>query len=314
MPLADQRRAGRAADTAQAFGDCIDAQTAGRSQPRTVEPVGPDTAQAWRHAAWALGLGLAALLAVFWQTAWSAVSTWSSSDTFGHCFLIIPAAGYLAWRRKSALLPVPPEATLWGLVLLVPAATGWLIGELSGTLVIQQFALVAMAQSLIWTVLGHRAARILAFPLFFLFFAVPFGEFLIAPMQDFTAHFVVRALRMTSMPVFVDGWMIYIPSGSFHVAEACAGVRFLISTIALGFLATDLLYRSIWRRLAFVALAVALPIVANGFRAFGIVITAHLSDFEIAAGADHVTYGLVLPNHRNLPAAGHWHDLQRGCG
>ena len=236
MYLSDPTRPLRGTRAAQAFGDCVDAIAAGRlgRRAKRTRPKGAadETAQAWRAAVWTLGLGIAILLGIFWQTGWSAVSTWYNSDTFGHCFLILPAAGYLAWRRQALLLEAPPQATLWGLALLALAACGWLVGELTGTLVVQQFALVAMIQSLAWALLGHRATWILAFPLFFLFLAVPFGDFLIPPLQDFTAEFVVRALRLVDMPVYVDGWMIHIPSGSFHVAEACAGARFLISTVA----------------------------------------------------------------------------------
>ncbi|MHA1114507.1 MAG: exosortase C-terminal domain/associated protein EpsI, partial [Alphaproteobacteria bacterium] len=94
--------------------------------------------------------------------------------------------------------------------------------------------------------------------------------------------------------VFLDGIFISIPTGNFLVAEACAGVRFLIATIALGTLFADITYRSWWRRAAFMLLALSVPIIANGLRAFGIVMLAHLTDNKLAVGVDHIVYGWVF--------------------
>ena len=151
-----------------------------------------------------------------------------------------------------------------------------------------------MIQVTVWAVLGTRAARVLLFPLAYMLFLVPFGEFLIAPLQEFTAEFVVRGVRLAGIPVFLDGLFIYIPAGTFVVAEICAGLRFLITTIALGFLVVRVFYRSAWRRVLFMSLAVVVPVIGNGIRAFAIVITAHLTDNAVAVSADHITFGLIV--------------------
>jgi EpsI family protein len=169
-----------------------------------------------------------------------------------------------------------------------------MLGAAADTLVVQQFALVAMVQALAVTVLGPRVSRVLAIPLLYLLFAVPFGSFLIAPLQDLTARFTVVALQLAGVPVRVDGLLLHIPSASFVVAEACAGVRFLLSTLALAVLAADLFYRSWTRWLAFMALAVAVPVVANVLRASSIILIAHWNGPRAAVAFDHVTYGLVF--------------------
>jgi len=127
-----------------------------------------------------------------------------------------------------------------------------------------------------------------------MFFAVPAGLFLIPPLQDLTALFVVKGLQLIAIPVFLDGIFLTIPTGSFEVAETCSGVRFLIATVALGTLFAHLTYRSYWRQAAFVALSFVVPIIANGFRAFGIVWLAYISDNEIAVGVDHIVYGWIF--------------------
>lgn len=248
----------------------------------------------WRVSLGAIFVVWVGLILLFFDTGRSMVDTWMSSTLFGHCFLIPPVSAYLVWIRRKRLSGLTPKVAPLGFPLLVLLAFGWLVGNVSGTQAVQQLAFVSMLVVSVITILGWRIAWRIAFPLFFLFFTIPFGEFLIAPLQDVTAVFVVYMLQLVGIPVYLDGLFIHIPSGSFEVAEACAGVRFLISTIALGFIGANQLYRSIKRRLAFIALSFIIPVIANGFRAFGIVMLAHLSDFTVAVGADHLTYGFIF--------------------
>ena len=242
----------------------------------------------------AIGLGVAALLTIFWDTAISIERTWAGSDLFGHGFLILPITAFLLWRRRAALRQLVPTTSLLGLAVIAVMAVGWLLGDLAAASVVKQFALVGMIQGLVLAVLGVQATRIILFPLAYLYFGAPVGAFLIEPLQDVTAEFVVAALRMTGIPVYLDGLLIHIASGSFEVAAACSGTRFLISTVALSTLGANLFYRSLRRRALFMALAVIVPIIANGIRAYGIVMIADLSNYRWGVGEDHVTMGMIF--------------------
>ncbi len=248
----------------------------------------------WRLPLVVLGLVLAALLGAFAETAWSMVHKWWSVGTYGHGFLIAPVSGYLIWRRRALLAAITPSPSLWGLPLMAVIGLGWLLGDIAGMMVIKQAALVAWICAAVLTVLGWQVVRWILFPLGFLFFSVPVGDFLVAPMQDVTALMSVDLVRRSGVPVFMDGLLIHIPTGSFIVAEACSGVRFMISTLALGFLGAYFFYTSWWRRLLFLGLAIAVPIVANGIRAYLIIMIAHWSDHTMAVGVDHLVYGWVF--------------------
>jgi len=135
--------------------------------------------------------------------------------------------------------------------------------------------------------------RLLA-PLMFLFFLVPTGYFLVPPLQSITADIAVAGLRLARVPLFRDGYLIEIPAGSFEIAEACAGLRFLIATSAFSSLLAVVMYRGWRRRIYFIILAIAVAILANGLRAFGIIFYAHLSGSAAAAVADHILYGWLF--------------------
>jgi EpsI family protein len=164
----------------------------------------------------------------------------------------------------------------------------------ANVLLLQQLAFMAMVPSVVWALLGPSVVRRLWFPLAYLVFAVPWGAGFVPLLQDFTAAFSVKLLELTKVPVYWEGRMIDIPSGSFRVAEACSGIRYLIASIALGSLYAYIMYRSTLRRLLFIAASAAVPILANGLRAYGIIMLAHITEMRLATGVDHVIYGWVF--------------------
>ena len=139
--------------------------------------------------------------------------------------------------------------------------------------------------------LGWRVVWAMIFPMFFAFFAVPFGDFIIPTLMQFTAWFVVKAVELSGIPVFREGYMLSIPRGDFEVAKACSGIRYLIASISLGTFFAYINFTDWRKRLLFVTAALLLPIVANGLRAYGIVMIAHFSHMQYAVGIDHLVYG-----------------------
>ena len=109
-----------------------------------------------------------------------------------------------------------------------------------------------------------------------------------------TADFTVAALRASGIPVYREGLQFVIPSGSWSVVEACSGIRYLMASFMVGSLFAYLNYRSWRRRLAFVAVSLVVPIVANWLRAYMIVMLGHLSGNTLAVGVDHLIYGWVF--------------------
>lgn len=231
---------------------------------------------------------------VFYDTSAFIVETWYGSTAFNHCFLILPIVGYLVWNQRNALRSIALAPEWMGLPVVVAACLVWLVAHTTGTHVIQELALVVTIDAMVLTILGWNAVRLLWFPLVYLYLAVPFGAALIPPLQQITAEFAVYLLRAAGVPVFVDGNLISVPTGNWYVAEACAGLRYLIASLALGVLFAGITYKSWARRVLFLAISLVVPIVANGIRAFGIVYIAYKTNNEFAAGIDHLIYGWVF--------------------
>jgi exosortase A len=249
---------------------------------------------AWRAMAIALAVALAAVLLLYRDTALGVVAIWERSGTFAHGYAVLPIALWLAWRKRDELLRVAPSPSAIWLLPLAAAGLLWLLGELAIVNAATHLALAALIVFSVAALLGTAAARVVLFPLAFVFFAVPIGEFMMPSMIVWTADFTVWALRLSGIPVFRDGEQLVIPSGQWSVVEACSGIRYLISSVMVGALFAYLNYRSLRRRLLFMGVAIAVPIVANWVRAYLIVMTGHLSDNRLAVGVDHLVYGWVF--------------------
>lgn len=237
---------------------------------------------------------LAALLLLFRDTASAMVQIWTRSETFTHAFLVPPIVLWLVWRQRALLATLPTRPVPWLLLPVAAACFLWLLGELAAVASASQFALVSVIILAVPALFGWVIARALTFPLAFLYFAVPFGEFAVPQLMDWTADFTVLALRATGIPVYREGLSFVIPSGSWSVVEACSGVRYLIASFMVGTLFAYLNYRSTRRRLVFMAVSLVVPLVANWLRAYMIVMIGHLSGNELAVGVDHLIYGWVF--------------------
>lgn len=242
----------------------------------------------------ALAAGLLLLGLVFHQEVAAAVTVWSTSTAYNHCFLVLPIAGWLAWERRRLLPDAPVRPLAWAALAVIPVSLAWLVAERLGIMEGRQLMAVASVELLFLAVWGWRLCLLLAAPLLYLFFLVPFGSFLTPWLQDFTANFIVWGLNLIGIPNFSDGNTIEIPEGAFFVAEACAGLRFLIASVAFGVLYAVTFYTSPWRRAAFVAASIVIPVLANGMRALGIVAAGHWLGSAEAAAADHLIYGWIF--------------------
>ena len=228
------------------------------------------------------------------STALVMVEIWWRSETFTHAFLVPPIALWLIWRKRSSLVGASVRPNLWFLPAVALVGFGWLLGDLVAVNAVTQLALVTMLILCVPAVCGIDWTRKILFPLGFLFFAVPIGEFAMPKLMDWTADFTVLALRFSGIPVFREGLQFVIPTGNWSVVEACSGVRYLIASVTVGTLFAYLNYQSTKRRVLFVLVSILVPVFANWVRAYLIVMLGHFSGNKLAAGVDHLIYGWVF--------------------
>jgi exosortase A len=249
----------------------------------------------WRAYLLALGFAATAILLLFYHDAAAIASIWWNSSTFNHCLLIVPILWWLVAQRKDELTQLTPAAWWPGLLLVGAGAGGWMLGEAGGVAFARHLGLAFMLQGSVIAILGKDVAKGLAFPLFYALFLVPMGEELVPVMQTVTAQIASALLSITGVPAHLEGIFITTPTGYFEVAEACAGVKFLIAMAAFAALVANVCFRSWKRRIAFVAVSLIIPVFANGVRAWLTIYVAHRTgSVDLAAGFDHVVYGGIF--------------------
>lgn len=231
---------------------------------------------------------------VFYAPLMDMATVWGQSKTYEHGYLIAPISLWVAWQHRQQISQLPRDVA-WLPILLMPIpGMLWLVGKAGGVALFEHAAAIFSLQLLLWAMLGTPRAKVMWFPIAYLTFCIPFGEELIPSLQTVTADLSIVFLQLSGIPVYRDGWYLTIPNGQFFVAEACSGIRFLISSVALGTLFAYLQFTKPWKRILFVGFSFIFPIIANGIRAYGIILIGYLSDMKHATGADHLVYGWVF--------------------
>lgn len=230
----------------------------------------------------------------YYQGISTAINVWTVSEIFNHCFLVIPGACFLIYQKREQLAQQAFSANYWLLIPFIGTIILYTFGYVGDIRLLMHIATFVSLPLLIWLVIGNNAAKIIAFPLYFMLFSIPIGEQLIPFLQELTTDLAVPLIEMTGVPIYRNGLYLDIPEGRFLVAEACSGISFLVASIVFGNVYAYISFRTLPKQIFFILISLFVPIIANALRVYGIVLTAHLTDMEYAAGADHLIYGGVF--------------------
>ena len=257
-------------------------------------PASASLPAAWRAPLGALAAAAAMLIIVAAQSWGAMLHQWWNIDTYNHLLLVPFIVGWLVALKEEELATLTPQ-TFWPGLALVAAALGvWGAGEAKGINLLAQAGAVAALQAAVVTVLGVRVSLLLALPLAFASFMVPFGDEIIPPLQAITAEIAIALTHASGVPARIEGIHIHTPAGLFIVAEACSGVKFLIAMVTLAVLVCFTRFESWIRRAAFLAACIIVPILANGVRAWATIYVAQYVGAEKATGFDHLVYGWIF--------------------
>lgn len=243
----------------------------------------------------ALGLVVgvfAAVVLAYWGSIASMTEIWTA-DGYRHSFLIPLIAGYLLWHDRPALAASRIAPSWAGFVLLVLAVWLWFIGRQALLQALEHLALLGILHAAVAAVGGWQVYRRSAFALCYLVLAIPLGFESIPWLMQLTASMSGFGLGLLGIPVLREGMFFMLPGGSFEVAEACSGFRYIYSGLALSTLMAYLSFHSWFRRGVFVGASVVVFLVLNGVRATLVMAIASASEMRYLAH-DHNWFGWVL--------------------
>ncbi len=248
----------------------------------------------WHRPLFALLLSISALLVLTAREWGEMFHQWWNIDTYSHILIVPVLIGWLVVMKRDELKQVTPQGWVPGLGLLLAALSLWFLGRIFEVNLLAHAGAVGAIQAVIVAVLGPRVLVLLFLPIAYGVFLVPFGDEIIPQLQMITAAIAIALTEWSGIPAEIDGIYINTPVGLFIVAEACSGVKFLIAMITLAVLVAFTRFQSWTRRALFMLVALIVPIIANGIRAWGTIYIAQFQGVEFAAGFDHIFFGWIF--------------------
>jgi exosortase len=239
-----------------------------------------------------------AFVLCYWTVITKLLHDWAHDDNYSHGFLIVPLALYFVWERRARLAAASYRPNWFGLVVVV-ASLGMLIaGTLGAELFVSRVSIVFLIAGTVLFAAGFDALRVLAFPIAFLFLMVPLPAIIFNqiafPLQLLASRFGEATLQALSIPVLREGNLITLANTTLEVAEACSGIRSLISLLTLGIVYGYFVDPRISIRTIIALSAVPIAIVANGLRVAGTGVAAHYYGVEAAEGFFHTFSGWIV--------------------
>lgn len=228
----------------------------------------------------------------------SFVSRWADSPEFSHGFFIPLVSLWLAWERRDAVIAAQVRPSYAGVAIILLASFILLIGEVTDTTIFNHISFIVGIVGLVYTVGGWRLTRIMAVPLFFLLFMIPWPYLITAivtaQLQIVSSELGVAIIRAFDIPAYLDGNVIDLGFYKLGVVEACSGLRYLIPILGLGFIGVYFYRGPLWHKIAVMAIILPLTIAMNSFRIAMIGVIAQFLGIDYAEGFLHYFEGWTV--------------------
>ena len=228
------------------------------------------------------------------------VQDWYLDENYSHGFLVPLISGYLLWSRRDDLRRAARlSRPSWvGLVLCVVSLAIYVLGRAGAELFLQRSSLVLLLMGAVIWLWGWGVFRKAFFPLAFLFFMIPLPyivyDSVAFPLKLFAAKVATEALFYLGVPVYREGNIIHLASQTLEVADACSGIRSLMSLLALGVIYAYFVESAWWKRAIIVLSTVPIAIAANAARVAGTGVLTHYVSPEAAEGFFHTFSGWLV--------------------
>lgn len=235
---------------------------------------------------------------LYWNTIIDMVGDWYNDDNYSHGFLIPVISGYFLWQRKDVIKSVSISSSYSGLFVLILGTVIYLIGILSGELFTMRFSMLIVLAGAILFVYGREIYKAVSFPFYYLVFMIPLPYILYDsvafPLKLLVSKVSVEFLSFIGILVMREGNIIHLANTTLEVADACSGIRSIISLLALSTAIAYLTQRGWIKRLTLIALAVPIAVFVNAVRVIVTGILAEKYGAEAAEGFFHEFAGLLI--------------------
>ena len=246
----------------------------------------------------AAALALAGFAVLYRDVVPSLVHDWAIDDNYSHGFLIVPIAAYFTWERRARLKAAARRPSLLGLLVVIGSVLVLTAGVLGAELFLMRVSILGVLAGTVLFVFGWSHLRVLAFPIAFLVLMIPLPAIVFNqiafPLQLLASRVGEVTLSAAGIPVLREGNVMVMANTSLEVAEACSGIRSLISLLTLGIIFGYFVDPRGWVRAVIALATVPIAVFANGVRVAGTGIAAHVYGPAAAEGFFHEFSGWLV--------------------
>jgi exosortase len=223
---------------------------------------------------------------------------WRSDPNFSHGFFVPLFSLFVVWQDRRRLEAIQRRPSNWGLLLTFISLCTLILGVLGAELFLSRFSLLLLTTGLVIFFLGWEFLRALLFPLAFLILMIPIPTILFNqitfPLQLFASKLSAWFLPLVGVPVLREGNIINLPAMPLEVADACSGIRSLMTLTTLTIMYGYLLEKRVLIRILLAIAAIPIAVIANGFRIVGTGLLVQYWDPEKAQGFFHEFSGWLI--------------------
>jgi exosortase len=250
--------------------------------------------EGWWHLLVLIGLVLWLYAAVLARLA----HQWWTDPNFSHGFFVPVFALYVVWEKRHSLRAAQGAPSSWGLAVLLFSLCTLILGVLGAELFLSRVSLIMLLVGIVLFLQGWGMLRALMFPLAFLLLMVPIPSIILNqitfPLQILASKLSAWTLPLLGVPVLREGNVINLPAMPLEVADACSGIRSLLSLTCLAVMYGYLLEKRIGIRVILALASIPIAVAANGLRIVGTGLLVQYWDPEKAEGFFHAFSGWLI--------------------
>ena len=223
---------------------------------------------------------------------------WWSDPNFSHGFFVPVFSAYIVWQNRKRLWAIQPKPSLWGLPVIVISLAMLLVGTFGAELFLSRLSFILLIGGAVIFFVGWPMLRAVLFPLCFLVLMIPIPAIVFSqitlPLQILASKLAAGTLPICGVPVLREGNIINLPAMPLEVAQACSGIRSLMSLTTLAIMYGYLVERRVWVRVTLALASIPIAVAANGLRIVGTGLIVQYWDPEKAEGFFHLFSGWLV--------------------
>ena len=235
---------------------------------------------------------------LYWSILFHLAKQWSNDPNFSHGFFVPAFSLLVLWQNRAQLAREPREPSAWGLLIVAFALLILVVGVLGAELFLSRISLLLLIAGFGIFFRGWHLFRAVLFPWAFLILMIPIPAIVFTqitfPLQILASKVAALLLPIAGVPVLREGNVIFLPAMPLEIAEACSGIRSLLSLGALAIIYGYLSETRVWVRIALALASIPIAVAANSLRIVGTGLLVQYWDPDKAEGFFHTFSGWLI--------------------